>query len=291
MDKRPHTPRRAVLYVPASNEKALAKVAGLACDAVVLDLEDSVAPERKAEARARVGQFLREVERGGREWVVRINALETADGDEDLAAVATADPDAILLPKVSGTADLDAAARALGQCDAPPQLALWAMIETAMALLDLPTFARHAREPGSRLACLVAGHNDIVKETGIRPGPGRVNLLPLMTQMVLAAKAGGMAVLDSVSNDFRDLDAFAAECRQAAELGFDGKTLIHPAQIEPALSAFSPSAGEVAEAEAIVAAFRLPENAGKGAIALHGRMVERLHLDQAQKLLAKAERR
>lgn len=283
-------PRRAVLYVPASNDKALAKAATLACDAVIIDLEDAVAPGAKEEARERMRVFLREVDRSGREWIVRINQLASEEGTEDFLAARGAMPDAILLPKVNGPADIRMAEEALEQTDAPEGLALWAMIETPCGMIDLPTLAADLRRPFARLACLVAGTNDLVKETGLKPGPGRANLVPWLLQMVLAARAGGLDVLDGVSNDFRDLEAFAAECRQGAELGFDGKTLIHPAQIDMALVAFSPSPEEVAEAEAIVAAFAAAGNAEKGVIQLDGRMVERLHLEQAEKVLARAVR-
>ncbi|NMG38076.1 HpcH/HpaI aldolase/citrate lyase family protein [Chelativorans sp. ZYF759] len=282
-------PRRAVLYVPASNEKALAKAATLACDAVIIDLEDAVAPGAKQEARERMRAFMSEVDRSGREWIVRINQLSGEWGTEDFLAARGAMPDAILLPKVEGPVDILMAEEALEQTDAPEKLALWAMVETPRGMIELPALAAGARRPFSRLGCLVAGTNDLVKETGLKPGPGRANLMPWLLQMVLAARAGGLDVLDGVSNDFRDLDAFATECRQGAELGFDGKTLIHPAQIEVALAAFSPSVEEIAEATRIVAAFGLAENAGKGVISLDGRMVERLHLEQADKLLAKAD--
>ncbi|MGY6710063.1 MAG: HpcH/HpaI aldolase/citrate lyase family protein [Rhizobiaceae bacterium] len=282
-----HRPRRAVLYVPASNDKALAKAATLACDAVIIDLEDAVAPAAKEEARERMRAFMAQVDRTGREWVVRINQLSGEWGTEDFLAARGAMPDAILLPKVNRPADIRMAEEALEQTDAPESLALWAMVETPRGMLELASLAAEARKPFARLGCLVAGTNDLVKETGLKPGPARANLLPWLLQMVLAARAGGLDVLDGVSNDFRDLDAFAAECRQGADLGFDGKTLIHPAQIDIALAAFSPSVEEIAEAERIVAAFSEPGNADEGVINLDGRMVERLHLEQAQKVLGK----
>jgi len=284
-------PRRAVLYVPASNDKALAKAATLACDAVIIDLEDAVAPGAKDEARERMRAFLREVDRSGREWIVRINQLSGETGTEDFLAARGAVPDAILLPKVNRPADIRMAEEALEQTDAPEGLALWTMVETPQGMIELPALAADARRPFARLACLVAGTNDLIKETGLKSGPGRANLVPWLLQMVLAARAGGLDVLDGVSNDFRDLEAFSAECRQGAELGFDGKTLIHPAQIEAALAAFSPSPEEVAEAEAIVTAFAAPGNAEKGVIQSNGRVVERLHLEQAERLLARSKGR
>jgi citrate lyase subunit beta / citryl-CoA lyase len=283
-------PRRAVLYVPASNERALAKATTLACDAVIVDLEDAVSPAEKETAREAMRVFMTQVDRTGREWIVRINAMSGEWGTEDFLAARGAMPNAILLPKVEGPADIRTAEEALEQTDAPEGgLALWAMVETPKAMLALPEIAERARNSGARLSCLVAGTNDLVKDTGLKPGPGRANLVPWLLQMVLAARAGGLDILDGVSNDFRDLDAFAAECRQGAELGFDGKTLIHPAQIAAALAAFSPSAGEVVEAQRIVAAFAELENVGKGVIQLDGRMVERLHLEQSERLLARAK--
>lgn len=281
-------PRRACLYVPASNEKALAKAVTLACDAVIIDLEDAVAPSAKEEARERMRAFMSTVDRSGREWIVRINQLAGEWGTEDFLAARGAMPDAILLPKVNGPSDIRMAEEALEQTDAPESLALWAMVETPRGMIELPALATDARRPFARLGCLVAGTNDLVKETGLKAGPGRANLMPWLMQMVLAARAGGLDVLDGVSNDFRDRDAFAAECRQGADLGFDGKTLIHPAQIQAALAAFSPSPKEVAEAERVVAAFDDPDNAGKGVISLDGRMVERLHLEQAKGILSRA---
>ncbi|MFP1630597.1 HpcH/HpaI aldolase/citrate lyase family protein [Zhengella sp. ZM62] len=285
-----HRPRRAVLYVPASNEKALAKVTGLAADAVIFDLEDAVTPEGKEAAREALRRHFREHRSAPFERIIRINALSGEWGAEDLLAARGCRPDAILLPKVDGPGDLLDAADALAETDAPASMALWAMIETPRAVLNLPALADLALQPGARLGCFIAGTNDLVKDTGVAMTPDREYLRPWLQQMVLAARAGGIAVLDGVSNQFRDLDAFAAECAQGAAQGFDGKTLIHPAQIEPAKAAFSPSAAAVEEALAIRAAFAEPANAGKGVISMDGRMVERLHLEQAERLLARAGR-
>lgn len=288
MTNKPDRPRRAVLYVPASNPKALAKVPGLSADAVIFDLEDAVAPEQKEAAREALRLHFREHREASFERIIRINALSGEWGAEDLLAARGCRPDGILLPKVDGPGDVLDAADALAETDAPDTIALWAMIETPRAMLNLPAIAELARNPGARLACFVAGTNDLVKETGIAMTPDREYLRPLLLQMVLAARAGGIAMLDGVSNQFRDLDAFAAECAQGAALGFDGKTLIHPAQIEPARQAFSPTAEAIADALTIRAAFADPANAGKGVISMGGRMVERLHLDQAERLLARA---
>ncbi len=289
MQIRPLRRRRSVLYVPATNQKALAKIASLSCDCVVIDLEDAVAPAQKAQARAAVAAFFAQRgEAGGRETVIRVNALSSEWGADDLAMARACRPDGILLPKVETARDVLEANDALDDMDARSSLWLWAMVETPRAMLNLGAIAALGRDRGARLACLVAGTNDLVKDTGVLATPDRRYLAPWLMQMVLAARAGGLDILDGVSNDFADLDAFAAECREGRNMGFDGKTLIHPAQIAPANDAFSPSQDEVEKALAIRAAFARPENADKGVISLDGRMVERLHLDQAERLLAKA---
>ncbi|MBX3531500.1 MAG: CoA ester lyase [Rhizobiaceae bacterium] len=288
MKNAPPRPRRSVLYVPATNAKALAKIAALACDVVIIDLEDAVAPDAREQAREAMRSFVQQAGRPACELVIRVNSLSGEWGTEDLLAAVACRPDAILLPKVNGPRDILDANDALDEMDADPALALWAMIETPRGLLNLREIAELGRNPSARLGCLVAGTNDLLKETGIRPTPDRRYLQSWLAQIVLAARAGGLDALDGVSNDFRDLAAFAAECAQGRDLGFDGKTLIHPAQIEPANAAFSPGEAEIAEAQAIVAAFADPANAEKGVIALGGRMVERLHLAQAERLLAKA---
>ena len=292
MIKRPFRPRRSVLYVPASNAKALAKLPGLACDAAILDLEDAVAPEAKSAARDALHTYFTERRTqvppaGPRELIIRINALSSEWGADDLAAARACQPDGILLPKVETPGDILDANDTLDDDDAHPRLWLWAMIETPKALLNIGAIAELGRDPGARLACLVAGTNDIVKETGVRMTPDRRHLVPWLMQIVLAARAGGIDVLDGVANDFRDLDAFARECDDGAGMGFDGKTLIHPDQIAAANRAFSPSQEDVAAARTIVAAFSRPENAGKGILTIDGRMTERLHLAQAERLLAK----
>jgi citrate lyase subunit beta/citryl-CoA lyase len=280
--------RRSVLYVPATNEKALAKLPSLDCDVAIVDLEDSVAPERKNEARERMRGFFSRGEGGGKMTVIRINALSSEWGAEDLLAARACRPDAILLPKVDTPRDVLDANDALDEMDAASSLELWAMVETPKAMLNLGAIAELGRDPSARLACFVAGTNDLVKETGVLATADRRYLMPWLMQMVLAARAGGLDVLDGVSNDFRDAEAFARECGEARAMGFDGKTLIHPAQIGPANAVFSPSEAEIAEAEEIADAFAKPENAGRGAISVNGRMVERLHLEQAGRVLARA---
>ncbi len=269
----PIRPCRSALYLPASNPRAIEKARGLPCDAVILDLEDAVAPDAKAEARAAavvafdIGGF------GDRLTVLRVNALDTPWGEADLAAVADMDVDAVLVPKIATAADVARYRERLnGQ-------KLWVMIETARAVANLQPIADAVGEGGA----FVIGTNDLALEMRCA---GRSALLPVLSLAVAAARASGLIVLDGVRNDFSDVEAFLAEAEQGRDLGFDGKTLIHPAQIIACNSVFTPSAEQVARARAIVAAFDLPEHAGKGAIRLDGRMVERLHLAEAQRTLA-----
>jgi citrate lyase subunit beta / citryl-CoA lyase len=280
--------RRSVLYVPASNERALAKLPLLSFDAAIIDLEDAVAPGNKLAAREKLGSFFGKRPAGARELIIRINPVSGEWGGDDLQAALACQPAGILLPKVETPRDILEAGDVLDDNGAPDTLGLWAMIETPRALLNIGAIAELGRDPAARLNCLVAGSNDLAKETGIAATSDRRYLVPWLMQMVLAARAGGLDILDGVNNDFRDLDAFARECAEAAAMGFNGKTLIHPDQIEPANKAFSPPEEAVREARAIVAGFNAPENIGKGVIALEGRMVERLHLQQAEILLAKA---
>ncbi len=278
-------PRRSALYLPASNQKALAKARTLPADVVILDLEDAVAPDLKPEARQTAVAAVAEGGFGRRELVVRANALGTPWGAEDLAAISAAGPDAVLVPKVSSPEEVRAYDAALAA--APPRTRLWIMIETCACLPLLHQIAACAAD--TRLAGFVLGTNDLAKEMQARPGPARTPFLPILTMAVAAARAHGLVVLDGVCNEFRDLDLFRAEAEQGLEFGFDGKTLIHPDQIAPCNGVFSPGAEEIAWAQAVAAAFDLPENAGKGAIKVDGKMVELLHLDQAQRTLAIAK--
>jgi citrate lyase subunit beta/citryl-CoA lyase len=281
---RPNRPRRSVLYVPATSADALAKVATRGADTVIVDLEDSVAPDRKAAAREAVAAFFASAPPKSVEWVIRVNAASTEWGSDDLTLAGRLAPDAILLPKVETPRDLLEVNDALDEADVPNEVGLWAMIETPRAVLNIGAIAELGRDRGARLACFVAGTNDLAKETGV--APERRLLTPWLMQVVLGAKAGGLAAIDSVYNDFRDTDGFARDCAESAAMGFDGRTLIHPAQVDPANRAYAPSPKAFDEASRIVAAFALPENAGKGAISLDGRMVERLHLAMAERLLA-----
>ncbi|MBX3568466.1 MAG: CoA ester lyase [Rhizobiaceae bacterium] len=281
-------PCRSVLYVPASNAKALAKAGTLACDALILDLEDAVAPEAKAGAREAVSQWFAGHPKDGPLVVVRINALSTEWGMDDLELAGRLEPDAILLPKVATPRDILEAGDALDEAAVADGVALWAMIETPKAMLNIGAIAELGRDPASRLAALVAGSNDLARETRVSTTPDRRYLLPWLMQIVLAARAGGLLALDGVANDFRDTQAFARECAEGAAMGFDGKTLIHPSQVEPANAGFSPSAEALAEARRIVEAFARPENAGQAVVVVDGRMTERLHLAQARDTIARA---
>lgn len=283
-------PYRSVLYVPASNGKALAKVATLACDAVIVDLEDAVAPGEKVLARDNLKTWFETRAAKPTATIIRINALSSEWGADDLVLARSLEPEGILLPKVDTPRDILEAGDALDDEAVPDTVKLWAMIETPKAMLNLGAIAELGRDPASRLAGLVAGTNDLAKDTGVLVTPDRRYLLPWLMQIVLAARAGGLVALDGVMNEFRDLDAFGRECAEGAAMGFDGKTLIHPAQIEPANKAFSPSEAALAEAHVIVEAFAKNENTGKGVISVDGRMVEHLHLAQAERLLARAGR-
>lgn len=283
-------PRRSALYLPASNAKALAKARTLPCDVVILDLEDAVAPEMKAEARAAAVAAVREGGFGHREVAIRANGIDTEWGAADLAAIAGlgagSGVDAVLVPKVSSPADIDRYQAALTA--APASIQLWAMIETCASVFQLDAIA--ARAADTRLSLWIMGTNDLAKEMRARLTPERTPFLPFLSMAVAAARTHGIAILDGVCNEFRDLAAFRAEAEQGLLFGFDGKSLIHPDQIAPTNEVFSPSAEELAWAQAVIAAFALPENAGKGAIRIDGKMTELLHLDQARRLVAVAER-
>jgi citrate lyase subunit beta/citryl-CoA lyase len=281
-------PRRSMLYMPGSNARAIEKARELPADGVILDLEDAVAPDAKAQARELVVQALQKGGFGGREVLVRINGLDTAWWRDDLA-VAAAGPDALLLPKVSTPGQLRELARHFVGVGAEARIRVWAMMETPLAMLNARDIAAAALDPATRLAGFVMGTNDLAKETRARIVPGRAPMLPWLTACVAAARAYGLAILDGVYNELGDLEGFAAECRQARDLGFDGKTLIQPQQIAPCNAAFSPAPEEVAWARKIIAAFDLPENGGKGVIQIEGRMVERLHAEMARQVVAIAE--
>ena len=282
-------PRRSVLYMPGSNAKALAKARTLLADALILDLEDSVALDQKVAAREQVVEAVRAGGFGGREVVIRVNGPHTPGGEEDLAAACAAAPDAILLPKVDGPGAIMVAARALREAETPETTRIWAMMETPNAILSAGSIASVAADPNSRLAVMVMGLNDLAKETRARLTPGRPTMTAWLSTCVVAARAHGVDILDGVYNDIRDLDGFRLECLQGRDMGLDGKTLIHPGQIDICNEVFAPTSGEVEGAAAIIEAFALPENAGKGVIQLNGRMVELLHADMARRTLAIAK--
>ena len=282
----PDRPRRSALYLPASNARAIEKARTLPADLIVLDLEDAVAPEAKAAAREAAVAAVRQGGFGKREVAIRANGLDTPWGADDLAAIAGSGADAVVVPKVSSPADVLACEAALGQ--APASLQLWAMIETCAAIGALFEIAATART--TRLSLWMLGTNDLAKEMRARQTADRAAFVPLLVQAVCAGRAHGLALLDGVCNEFRDLAAFRAEAEQGLLLGFDGKTLIHPDQLAPCNEVFSPGEEELAFARAVIAAFALPENAGKGAIRVEGKMAELLHLEQARRLLAVAER-
>lgn len=280
-------PRRSALYMPGSNTRALEKAKTLAADVVIFDLEDAVAPEAKETAREQVMAAVSGGGYGSRELVVRINGLDTPWGAEDLASAAAAAPDAILVPKVSTAGQLAEIGAGLSQ--APGKIRVWAMIETPLAILNLREIAATARDPSTRLACFVLGTNDLVKETRAELDPTRTAALYWLSAAVTAARAYGIDVLDGVYNAFKDVEGFRRECIQGRQLGMDGKTLIHPDQVEPANEIFSPTAAEVEWARKILSAFSEPQNQGKGAITVDGRMVELLHADMAKRTVEIAE--
>ncbi len=283
-------PRRSLLFMPGSNARALEKARILPADGIILDLEDSVAPEAKATARDQIARAIAQGGFGKREVLIRVNALDSPWWRDDIAMVAKARPDGILVPKISGVEDFTAIARCLADVDAAPSIRVWAMIETARAVLHAEQLAAASRDPEMRLAGFVFGPNDISRETRIRMLPGRAAMIPMITHCILAARAHGLEILDGPYSDFSNVDGFALECAQARDLGFDGKTLIHPGQIVACNAIFTPPEEEVARARKIIAAFERPENASRGAIQLDGQMVERLHAEMAARTIAIPQR-
>lgn len=280
-------PRRSVLYMPGSNARALEKAKTIAADALILDLEDAVAPDAKAVARDQVCAAVKAGGYGPRELIIRINALDTPWGKADLDAAVAAAPDAILLPKPANGADIVRVSETLVR--APDKTRLWAMIETPMAILNVQDIAAAARMAGARLACFVMGTNDLVKETRADLSASRRPALFWLSATVTAARAYGLDVLDGVYNNFKDAGGFRRECVHGRALGFDGKTLIHPDQVAISNEVFAPPEADVAWARKIIAAFGQPEHKGKGVITVDGRMVELLHAEMARRTVAIAE--
>jgi len=277
-------PRRSVLYMPGSNARALDKAKTLPADGLILDLEDAVAPDAKAVAREQVCAAVKAGGYGGRELIIRGNGLDTPWGVDDIAAAAKAGPDAVLLPKIESAEQIQRAAHLLEQYGAPASTKLWAMMETPKGILHAESIA--ASHP--RLACLVMGTSDLVKDLNARHTPLRLPVAASLSLCLLAARAYGLAILDGVHLDLDDEVGFKAACEQGLDYGFDGKTLIHPKQVEPCNAVFAPSAAEVARAEKIIAAFEAATKEGKGVVLVDGKLIENLHVEQAKKLSALA---
>jgi citrate lyase subunit beta/citryl-CoA lyase len=271
--------------MPASNARAVEKARSLDCDIVILDLEDAVLPDAKPAAREAAVAAVRAGGFGRREVAVRVNALATPWGEADLAAMATAGPDAILVPKIATAADILAYDSAIAA--APAATRLWTMIETCPAVFNLAGIAGAADR--TRLSAFVMGINDLAKDMGARMPPDRTPFHAALSLAVTAARGAGLAILDGVHNEIDDLAALEAVCRQGVEFGFDGKSLVHPSHLEICNRVFTPEVAEVAWARAVIDAFAAPENAGKGALRVEGRLAERLHRDQALKLVAIAD--
>lgn len=280
-------PRRSVLYVPAANTRAMDKTSTLGCDAVIFDMEDAVAPTAKTHARDALRAHFSANPASHKERIIRVNAATTEWGDDDLALAIACRPDAVLLPKVEEAEQMRRARAALDEAGCA-SVRLWAMIETPRGIVDIGKIARLGADVTVGLDCLVVGTNDIARETGLPIPAGRATMKIWLATLVIHARAYGIDILDGVFNDFGDAEGFIAECNDGALLGFDGKTLIHPAQIEPANAAFSPSQAALAEACAIIEAFAAPENAGRGVLALGGKMVEILHLEMARAIIARS---
>jgi citrate lyase subunit beta/citryl-CoA lyase len=282
-------PRRSVLFMPGSNARALDKARNLPSDGVILDLEDSVAPDAKPMARDQIAAAVAAKGFGKREIIIRINNLESPWWEDDLAMASAARPDGILVPKISSPDDVKKLEERLRGHKADSAVSLWAMIETPLGILSAQQIAATAREGDRRLAGFVMGPNDIARETRMRMLPGRAAMLPLFTHCILAARAYGLEILDGPYNDISDVAGFAKECAQGRDMGFDGKTLIHPGQIGAANAAYTPPAEEVARARKIMGVFDLPENISKGVVQLDGQMVERLHVEMAKRTIAIAD--
>ncbi len=275
-------PRRSVLYMPGANERALEKAETIPADALILDLEDAVAPDAKPEARERVCAAATSGAYGTRELAIRANGIGTQWHDDDVAAIAKAGPDAIVIPKINSADEVHQIEKALEAGGAPERTRIWAMLETPVAMLS----AQEIAASSDRLAVLVMGTNDLAKELQAAHVPGRQPLLQGLGLCLLAARAAGKVILDGVYNDIKDEAGFLAECEQGRDLGFDGKTLIHPSQVEPCNTTFAPSPEDVDKAGRIIAAFEEAEADGRGVVTVDGRMVENLHVEQARRTLA-----
>ncbi len=278
-------PRRSVLYMPGANERALEKAKGIPADALILDLEDAVAPDAKADARGRVCAAVQSGEYGAKELTIRINGLGTEWHEADLAAAAAAGPDGIVVPKVNSAAEVARLVDALEAAGAPDRTKLWAMLETPVAILH----AEEIATASARLTVLIMGTNDLAKELHAEHVPGRAPLQFGLQACLTAARLADKVILDGVYNDIKDDDGFRAECVQGRQFGFDGKTLIHPSQVEPCNDVFAPSEAEIASSQEIIAAFEEAQAEGRGVVTVNGRMIENLHVDNARRILAVAD--
>ena len=280
-----YRPRRSALYMPGANDKALEKAKGLACDAIIFDTEDSVAPDMKSDARAKVAAAVDSGEYGHRELTIRVNGLDTEWAEDDLRSAAEAGPSGIVVPKVNSAADLATVERIIESAGAPDHTRIWAMLETPAAIENAVEVATSSE----RLAVLIMGTNDMAKELRAALVPGRAPLLWGLARCVNAARFADKVILDGVYNDDRNPDGFAEECRQGAEMGFDGKTIIHPSQVDPSNAAFSPDEEEIEYSRRVIEAFDAAVAEGKGVVTVDGKMVENLHVDNARRALAVAD--
>ena len=275
-------PLRSVLYMPSSNERALEKAKTIAADAIIFDLEDAVAPDAKPAAREAAAAAVQSGEYGRRHLIIRVNGIGTEWHDDDIEVAAAAGPDVVLVPKVNSAEEVLQLVDALAAAGAPERTKLWAMVETPIGMLNALSIATASE----RLTGFVMGTNDLVKELYAEHVPGRAPILPSLHTTLLAGRAAGIAVIDGVYNDVKDVDGFLAECEQGRQMGFDGKTLIHPGQVEGANTAFAPSEKTVADAQGLIEAF---ESSTGGVVTYNGRMVENLHVESAKRTLSIAE--
>lgn len=276
--------RRSVLYMPAANERALEKAKTIPADAIIFDLEDAVAPDAKELARGQAVAAAGSGEYGNRELTIRCNGLDTPWGADDIAAAATSGAAAVVIPKVDSVAYLDEVSAALTAAGAPDEMAIWAMVETPTAILDVREIAAH-----ERVTVLVMGTNDLYRELRATMVAGRHPLLPHLATALLAAREAGVMILDGVYNDVRDPDGFLVEATQGFEMGFDGKTLVHPSQVDPTNDLWAPSEEEIEHARAVIAAFEEAQADGRGVVTVDGKMIENLHVAMAERAIALAD--
>ena len=279
-----YRPRRSVLYMPAANERALEKAKDIQADALIFDLEDAVAPDSKEIARQQACAAAASSDYGNRELTIRCNGLDTPWGKEDVLAAAAAAPSAVVIPKVDGSDYLDEISELLNQGGAPSSTQIWAMVETPVGILNVDQIARH-----ERMSVMVLGTNDMAKELRATITADRTTLLPYLSMCLLSARAAGIGILDGVYNDIKDEAGFEAVCVQGAEMGFDGKTLIHPNQVAPTNKVFSPSMDELDFHRRVIEEFEAAEKDGRGVLTVDGKMIENLHVDEARRAIAVAE--